>query len=97
MLKKPSIYAGNSGIFTFSHFFVGNAEKFRHVSLVASRQRKTARTQAALATSWMARHPEASATSRPRPNRARPLNQLAQQILRRGGHIADVRHMVTYI
>jgi hypothetical protein len=57
----------------------------------------SARTQAALATSWMARHPEASATSRPRPNRARPLNQLAQQILRRGGHIADVRHMVTYI
>jgi hypothetical protein len=41
MLKKPSIYAGNSGIFTFSHFFVGNAEIFRHVSLVASRQRKT--------------------------------------------------------
>jgi hypothetical protein len=40
MLKKPSIYAGNSGIFTFSHFFVGNAEKFRHVLVVASRQRK---------------------------------------------------------
>ena len=56
----------------------------------------SARTQAALATSWMARHPEAGATARPRPIGARPLNRLAQALLRRGAHVGDVYHMVTH-
>jgi hypothetical protein len=57
----------------------------------------SARDQAALAEQWLLRHPEASATARPRPIGARPINRLAQELLRRGAHIADVRHMVTYI
>ena len=57
----------------------------------------SARDQAALSTKWMERHPEAGATSSPRPIGVRPLNRLAQELLRRGAHIADVRHMVTYI
>jgi shikimate kinase len=57
----------------------------------------SARNRAASAEQWMARHPEASATARPRPIGARPINRLAQELLRRGAHIADVRHMVTYI
>jgi shikimate kinase len=55
----------------------------------------SARERTALATSWMERHPEAGATARPHQIGARPLNRLAQELLRRGTHIADVRHMVT--
>ena len=57
----------------------------------------SARDQAALAEQWLLRHPEASATARPPPIGPRPINRLAQELLRRGAHIADVRHMVTYI
>ena len=57
----------------------------------------SARDQAALATSWMERHPEVGPTARPRPIGVRPRNRLAQELHRRGTHIADVRHMVTYI
>jgi shikimate kinase len=56
----------------------------------------SARERTALVTEWLLRHPEAACTSRPRTNSARPLNQLAQALLRRGAHIADVRHMVRY-
>jgi len=55
-----------------------------------------ARERAALAAEWMVRHPEASATSRSQNIGARPLNRLAQALLRRGAHISDVRHMVTH-
>jgi hypothetical protein len=56
----------------------------------------SARDRAASAAQWLLRHPEAACTSRPRPIGVRPLNQLAQALLRRGAHIADVRHMVRY-
>jgi hypothetical protein len=57
----------------------------------------SARDQAASAAQWLLRHPEASATSRPRPIGVRPLNRLAQALLRRGASLGTVRHMVTYI
>ena len=65
-------------------------------AFVGSGALASARNRAASAAQWLLRHPEAACTSRPRPNRARPLNQLAQALLRRGSHIADVRHMVRY-
>jgi hypothetical protein len=55
----------------------------------------SARDQAALASEWMARHPEAGATARPRQIGVRPINRLAQELLRRGASLGTVRHMVT--
>lgn len=57
---------------------------------------QSAREAAIKAAEWAARHPEASVASAPKRVEARPLNRLAQALLRRGKHITDVNHMVTH-
>ena len=57
----------------------------------------SARKRTALVTEWLLRHPEAACTSSPRPIGVRPLNRLAQELLRRGASLGTVRHMVTHL
>ena len=55
-----------------------------------------ARAAGEKARAWLARHPEASAYCRPQTIKSRPFNLLARELLRRGAHRSDVRHMVTH-